>query len=84
LVFIYLPNTVILLADDFFANYQAAIPGSFVDISDTGLLVIPAKQVPLLEPFQFKLDGEVCALDAAAQLIPSDFRPLSSLARRSN
>lgn len=72
LIFIYLPATVILLANEFFDIYQAAIPGSFVDINDTGLFVIPAEQVPLLEPFQFKLDGEVYALDAAAQLIPED------------
>jgi hypothetical protein len=71
-IFIYLPTTVILLANDFFAKYQSAIPGSYVDTNNTGLFVIPANQVNHLKSFSFKIDGKVYTLDAAAQLVPQD------------
>jgi Eukaryotic aspartyl protease len=71
-IFIYLPTTVILLADDFFDLYQSAIPGSYVDTNNTGLFVIPEDQVKHIKSFNFKLDGKVYTLDAAAQLVPQD------------
>ena len=58
-IFIYLPTTEILLADDFFANikYQSAIPGSYVDSYNTGLFVIPANQAKHLKLFNLRLGG---------------------------
>jgi len=64
-------TTLIYLADDWFATYQAAIPGSYVD-NDTGLFVIPEYSLEYLQPVDFRIGGATFTLEPAAQLIPQD------------
>ncbi|GBE83524.1 Polyporopepsin [Sparassis crispa] len=65
-------TTLIYIADDWFATYQASIPGSYVDYNYTGLFVIPESSVSSIKPFNFTIGGSVFSLDAAAQLLPKD------------
>jgi hypothetical protein len=60
-----------MLADDFFAKYLDAIPGSYLDTT-IGLIVIPSSSVADMKPLNFTIGGHVFSLDTAAQLIPSD------------
>ncbi|EIW85643.1 acid protease [Coniophora puteana RWD-64-598 SS2] len=64
-------TTQILLADDYFDNYIAGIPGAYMD-NTTGLLVVPSSSVAGIQPLNFTIGGTSFALDAAAQLIPED------------
>jgi len=65
-------TTLIYIADDWFATYLDAIPGSYYDSNVTGLTVIPDMEVPFLAPFTFNIGGKPFILDAAAQLLPKD------------
>ena len=60
----------ILIADDFFARYQASIPGSFVDSNNTGLFQIPPDAVKNIKPLKFVFGGRMFTLSAKAQLVP--------------
>ncbi|KII86390.1 hypothetical protein PLICRDRAFT_114346 [Plicaturopsis crispa FD-325 SS-3] len=62
-------TTQILIADDWFSKYVAAISGAKLDDS-TGLLVIPTASVADIKPFNFTIGGAVYSLDADAQLVP--------------
>ncbi|KAG0695378.1 acid protease [Suillus ampliporus] len=64
-------TTLVLLADDFFESYLAAIPGAKIDQS-TGLMTVPETSVSKIQPLNFTVGGTVFSLDAAAQLIPID------------
>ncbi|OAX38322.1 acid protease [Rhizopogon vinicolor AM-OR11-026] len=64
-------TTLILIADDFFAVYMAAIPGAYID-DNTGLIVIPASSVAGMQPLKFKFGKTVLSIDASSQLIPQD------------
>ncbi|KAF9232454.1 acid protease [Melanogaster broomeanus] len=64
-------TTQVLLADDFFAVYMQAIPGAYLD-QHTGLIEIPSKSVPYMQPLNFSIGGQIFSMDVAAQLIPTD------------
>jgi hypothetical protein len=61
----------VTLADDFFAIYMAAIPGSYYD-NTTGFFFIPSPSVRNMQPLNFTIGGTVFAMDVAAQIIPDD------------
>ncbi|KAG2143757.1 acid protease [Suillus bovinus] len=63
-------TAMILLAKDFLARYLDAIPGSHLDIIDTGLVVIPSSSIAHMQPLNFTINGRVFSMDTAAQLIP--------------
>ncbi|KAG1738545.1 acid protease [Suillus lakei] len=65
-------TTLVLLADDFFAVYLDAIPGAYLDVNNTGLIVIPSSSVADMHPLGFKIGGCVLSMDTTAQLFPLD------------
>ncbi|EIW85612.1 acid protease [Coniophora puteana RWD-64-598 SS2] len=64
-------TTQVLIADDFFAKYTAAIPGSYQD-NNTGLIVIPPASVSKIQNLTLEIGGKDFVLDVGAQLIPQD------------
>lgn len=65
-------TTPVLLADDFFTMYLDAIPGAYLDVNNTGFIVIPSSSVVDMQPLNFTIGGCVFSMDTAAQLIPLD------------
>ncbi|KZO93798.1 aspartic proteinase from Irpex Lacteus [Calocera viscosa TUFC12733] len=62
-------TTLVYIADNFFAKYRAAIPGSAID-PITGLLEVPASQASTIQSLNFTIGGRAFTLSAGAQLIP--------------
>ncbi|OJA21644.1 hypothetical protein AZE42_12721 [Rhizopogon vesiculosus] len=65
-------TSLILIADDLFAVYMAAIPGAYIDDNKTGLIVIPASSVAGMQLLKFKFGEAGFGMDASSQLIPQD------------
>ncbi|KAG2098281.1 acid protease [Suillus discolor] len=65
-------TTLVLIADDFFSRYLEAIPGAYLDVDNTGLIVIPPSSIAGMQPFNFTINGRAFTMDTAAQLIPLD------------
>ncbi|GBE89461.1 Polyporopepsin [Sparassis crispa] len=65
-------TTLVYLANEWFDSYLAAIPGSYFDANNTGLIVIPESSVDTLLPLEFEIGGVVYTLTATAQLLPKD------------
>ncbi|KAG2098269.1 acid protease [Suillus discolor] len=63
-------TNLVYLADDFFSRYLEAIPGAYVDVNKTGLLVIPLNSIGTMQPLNFTINGRVFTLDTVAQLLP--------------
>ncbi|OAX34730.1 acid protease [Rhizopogon vinicolor AM-OR11-026] len=63
-------TSLVALADDFFATYMAAIPGSYYDNQTT--FVIPSSSIANMQPLNFTIGSTVFTMDVAAQLIPVD------------
>lgn len=63
-------TTLVMLADDFFSRYLQAIPGAYLDVNNTGLIVIPPSSVAGMQPLNFAINGRAFSMDTAAQLIP--------------
>ncbi|KAG0707904.1 acid protease [Suillus ampliporus] len=64
-------NSLVALADDFFATYMAAIPGSYYD-NQSSFIVIPSSSIGNMQPLNLTIGGTVFIMDIAAQLIPID------------
>ncbi|KAG2046900.1 acid protease [Suillus hirtellus] len=63
-------TSLVALADDFFSSYLQAIPGAYLDVNNTGLIVIPPSSVAGMQPLNFTINGRAFSMDTAAQLIP--------------
>ncbi|KAG1751906.1 aspartic peptidase domain-containing protein, partial [Suillus lakei] len=64
-------NSLVALADDFFATYMAAIPGSYYD-NQTLFIVIPSSSIASMQPLNLTIGGTVFIMDVSAQLVPID------------
>ncbi|KAG1741518.1 acid protease [Suillus paluster] len=62
-------NSLVALADDFFATYMAAIPGSYYD-NQSSFIVIPSSSIGNMQPLNLTIGGAVFTMDVAAQLVP--------------
>ncbi|KAG1724459.1 aspartic peptidase domain-containing protein [Suillus paluster] len=62
-------NSLVALADDFFATCMAAIPGSYYD-NQSSFIVIPSSSIGNMQPLNLTIGGAVFTMDVAAQLVP--------------
>ncbi|KAG2145185.1 acid protease [Suillus clintonianus] len=64
-------NSLVALADDFFATYMAAIPGSYYD-NQTSFIVIPSSSIANMQPLNLMIGGAMFIMDVSAQLLPTN------------